>query len=344
DPDRQVVPGADQVHHPVVQVEADPQARVPGQEPGHERRDVLAPERGRGGHAQGAGHLAAALAQPVAQQREFLDQRPALARQGQALGRRVQAAGGPVQQTHPEFALEPLQALAGHRHRQIQVPRRGADGPVFEHLQEQGDVANAVHFQLSIESALPVSPFFDGAQARTVHSRRMADARNPPWNTAPSAVPDCTCPSSASAPVPSAAAARCFRLGATPARPRPAAWSTWPSTPASTSSTPRTSIPTAPPNASSARRSGAAATGWCCRPIPACAWATGPTTPARRATACCARWTTLCGGSVPTTSTCSSSTPSTPAPRWRRPWRRSTASWPPARCATWACRTSRAGS
>ena len=58
----------------------------------------------------------------------------------------------------------------------------------------------------------------------------------------------------------------------------------------------------------------------------------GSRAPGRRR---CARpSTTACGGSAPTTSTCTTCTSTTGPRRWRRRWRRWPASWPPARPAT----------
>jgi len=146
DADREVVAGADEVLHLVAEIDADAHARIAREEFRQQRREVLAAERGRHGHAQGARHLAAALAHVGRQCFQILDQRAPAFGQGRAFGRRVQPPRGPVQQAHAEFALQALETLAGDGDRDIEVARGCADRALIEHAQEQHEVADAVHY------------------------------------------------------------------------------------------------------------------------------------------------------------------------------------------------------
>ena len=145
DADAQVETGADQIQDLVVEVHAELHPRMQGEEFRQQRRDVLAPERGRDGHPQGAADLGGGLAQAAGERFQILHQRAPLLGERGAFGRGVQLARGPVQQAHAELALQPLEALAGHRHRQVEAARRGADRAEVEHAQEQAEVADTIH-------------------------------------------------------------------------------------------------------------------------------------------------------------------------------------------------------
>ncbi len=153
DAHRQIEAGADQIHHAVVQMDVQPQLRMPRHEFGQQRRQVLAPERRRRGHPQRTGDLATGPAQRTAKRLQFLDEPPALLGKRRAFGRRVQPAGGPMQQPHAQILFQPLQALARHGHRQVETARRCADRAEVQHAQEQRDIADTVHdYQSNIET------------------------------------------------------------------------------------------------------------------------------------------------------------------------------------------------
>ena len=83
----------------------------------------------------------------------------------------MQAPRGALEQPHAQLAFQPLQALAGDRHRQVQAARGGTDGPEIEHAQEQVQIAETLHIQYFIESDSPFSRFFE------MHGSLMLRAR-----------------------------------------------------------------------------------------------------------------------------------------------------------------------
>ena len=121
------------------------------QEGRQQRGNMLAAERSRHSDPQRAGDFGRRFTQPRAQGLQVFHQNPPALCQGHALRRWMQATRGPVQQAHPQFAFQPFQALAGHRHRQVKAARRCRDGTQIQHSQEQGQVTYSIHYQYFIE-------------------------------------------------------------------------------------------------------------------------------------------------------------------------------------------------
>ncbi|MNR33037.1 hypothetical protein D3C85_1506760 [compost metagenome] len=115
------------------------------QERRQQRRQILPPERGRGGDAQHPGHAGTRLPQRAGERLQVLHQHAALLSQHRALRGGVQPPGRAMQEAHAKVALQPLQPLAGHGHREVEAARRRADRAEIQHAQKQADVTNPVH-------------------------------------------------------------------------------------------------------------------------------------------------------------------------------------------------------